>query len=549
MKGDEYIWEDQGWTQEMVSAAYGWTSVKTDALHEQNVVAQHGFRGSEPKDRLATPGMLQFTLNNAKNNTGGLEGYYSPGHANCRAGFDLGALFRIKISDGVNTIYQLRSKAKKITPIAGVTGKHRTQVICSDYMDDLTEAPLRQIPVQTNTYINLAIQTILTYPAIPPQHTTGIAAPNGPESYTRLLTGMTDNRSSLITALQRLCQTDSSYLYIIGDATDGETMKWESRHSRLSVVPVAVFADNMSKAEIIRDRGKLINDVTTVAHPHKIDDAVVILAKTDDLEFTLEPGPTNAKTMTLAFTDPLVQGRRIDMLFGSQPDEWPEADIDYKMGTLAGGNDLNANLTITPVWGANSVEVTFESDASTRGHVSLFHVRGLGIYDNTQIEKNNKDDDSIDYHNSHPYRHDMFYSDSESFVNAAGKVILANNKDPSSRVKEIIFHAHDPNYPDFATYAATLDVGSCVTAAETVTGIVGDYFVGNIKWECGRGNSIDVTLGELEPAVGDWPFRICDPGDDVEDPSISILALYDESDTVNFTPTDPYGNPFHRLYY
>jgi hypothetical protein len=520
-----------------------WVTIKTDA--KQRVTGQHGYTGNSPTDRLAGPGSLQFTLNNAPDNTHALEGLYSPGHANCHAGFDLGALFRLKISDGATTKYQIRSKAKKITPVAGIHGSHDTGVMTSDYIDDLSEAPLRQIPVQTAKRIDEALTAVLAGMAIAPLHT---SFATGVETYTRLLTGMSDNKSAPITAIQRLCQTDLSYFYFIGDATDGETAKWDNRHTRLSAVSAATFSDTMSGVSVSRDRAKLLNDITTVAHPPKLDTAAVVLAKTDDLEFMIGPGVSNAKTMTLVFTDPDVQNRRIDMVYGSQPVGWPVAGTDYKMGSTSGGSDLNANLTIVPVWGANTIKVTLTNTSAVRGYVSIFHARGIGIYDNTPVEKNNQDAASIAIHNSHPFRHDLFYSDSESFANDVGKVLLATNKDPVNYVKSVTFHAHDINNPLFATYATTLDVGSLITVAETVTGIVGDYFVGNIKWECGPGNSINVTLSELEPAVGNWPFRICDAADDVTDPAISILALYPESDTVNFTPTDPYGNPFHRLY-
>jgi hypothetical protein len=475
-----------------------WATIKNDA--KDVVVAQHGYSGNNPSDRIAGPGSLQFTLNNASTNTHALEGLYSPGHTNCHAGFDLGAKFRLKIDDGVNPpIYQLLSKAKKIDPEAGIHQSHNTSVMCSDYIDDLSEAPLRQIVIQTSKRVDEAIVAVIAGMAIAPLHT---SFATGPETYTRLLTGMSDNKSAPITALQRSCQTDLSYLYLIGDGTDGETMKWDNRHTRLSAVSMAIFSDIMSGVDISRDRSKLINDVTTVAHPLAVDGAAVLLAKTDDLEFTLEPGATNAKTMTLAFTDPDVQGRRVDMVYGSQPVGWPVANTDYKMGSASGGSDLNANLTITPVWGGNTIKVTFSNNAAVRGYVSVFHARGIGIYDDTPVEKNNQDAASIAIHNLHPYRYDIPYSNSENFANDVGKVILANNKDPKNYVKSVTFHAHDINNPLFATYAATLDVGSLVTIAETVTGITGDYFVGNIKWECGPGNSIDVTLGELEPAIG-----------------------------------------------
>jgi hypothetical protein len=520
-----------------------WVSIKADAL--QSVIGQHGFASNNPTDRLATTGTLSYTLNNAINNSGAKQGYYSPGHADCRTGFDLGAVFRLKISDGATTRYQLRSKAKTITPTPGVHADQRTKVFCTDYIDDLSEAPLQQIPIQASKRIDEALTTLIAAMVIQPKHT---SFSTGPDVFPRLLTGLQDNKAAIITAIQKLCQTEMSYCFLVGDTTDGETLKWQHRHDRLSAVSSATFSNIMSGCVVQRERSKLMNEIVTVAHPCRVDTTEVILATTDALEFTIEPGATKKVSMTIPFTDPDQLGRRVDMVYGSQPVGWPVANTDYKMGSASGLANLNANLVITPGLGGNSAATIFENTAAVRGYVSLYHIRGKGVYDYTPVEKVNSDAASIAIHNRHPYRYDMPYQPYGKTADDFGKVMLAGAKDPFNYLKSVTFHAHDINNPLFATYAATLDVGMMVTVAETVSGIVGDYFIGSIKWECGPGNTIDVTLGELEPAVGNWPFRICAAGDDVTDPAISILALYPESDTVNFTPTDPYGNPFHRLY-
>jgi hypothetical protein len=523
-----------------------WHSIKTDAI--DSVIAQHGFNGISPTDRIATTGTMQLTLNNAVNNTGSKEGYYSPGHTNCRTGFDLGALFRIKISDGSTTQYQLRSKATRISPDAGIHGQHKTSISCSDYFNDLAEAPLQQIPMQLNTYINLAIQTVLGYMTIAPAHTSGIATPNGPDVFPRLLFGMSDNKNSIISALQKLCQTDKSYLFLVGDATDGETLKWQSRHNRLNPTIAATFSNTMQGVSIERSTKNIYNDVTTVAHPCKYDSVAVILANTDAREIPIYPG--ESVTVTLNFTDPLQLGRRVDMIPGSAPVGWPVADTDFKMGSVSGGagNNLNAYLTVTPTWGSNSVKIVFGNTGTIRGYINLFHVRGCGVYDYTPVEKNNSDSVSKAIHNNHPYRYDMPYCDYDKQANDFGVAILGDAKNPINSISSVSFVANDPNRSLFATYAATLDVGSAISITETVSGVTGTYFVGSIKWELREGNIGIVTLSNLEPTSVIPAFLLCASGDDVHLATTSILALYSNGH-ASYTPTDPYGNPFHVLFY
>lgn len=71
-----------------------WTDVP--ARDVVGIIQCHrGISDNEPTSSVASPGELRFQLANSTRNSGGLEGYYSPLHANAKAGFDKGIRCRL----------------------------------------------------------------------------------------------------------------------------------------------------------------------------------------------------------------------------------------------------------------------------------------------------------------------------------------------------------------------------------------------------------------------------------------------------------------------
>jgi hypothetical protein len=306
----------------------------------------------------------------------------------------------------------------------------------------------------------------------------------------------------------------------------------------------------MCALEVERSGDRLINDVTTVAHPTVVDATAVILAKTDAHEIQIPA--LGSVTITIPFTDPLQLGRRVDMIFGSQPVSWPLSGTDFKMSSVAGdgANNLGANFSVSGTWGANSVLATLYNSNAGIGYLSLFHVQGKGIYDYTPIEKTNTDTlTNLQLYGKRSAKYDMPYCDSDGQANIFGAAILIDTKLPVSYIKSVSFYAHDPNHPEFAGYAASLDNGQCIFVGETVSGLGGKYFIQYMKWEGGPNNSLKVTCGELQKASTFLPF-IIEPAEESTPPgdaNWSIMMQYAEDDPL-YAPLDPYGHPWHVMF-
>lgn len=81
-----------------------WTDVWGDVRLDSQFRGQYGIRGAGPLDRVAGVGTLTFALNNAPDNTAGSLGYYSPGHANARTGFEIGINVRFAVAIAGSTV-------------------------------------------------------------------------------------------------------------------------------------------------------------------------------------------------------------------------------------------------------------------------------------------------------------------------------------------------------------------------------------------------------------------------------------------------------------
>jgi hypothetical protein len=73
-----------------------WTNITVDIDdYDDHVTCHRGIDGDGPMDLVAGPGELHLALKNHARNSGGLVGYYSFGHANCRSGWKYGTPLRM----------------------------------------------------------------------------------------------------------------------------------------------------------------------------------------------------------------------------------------------------------------------------------------------------------------------------------------------------------------------------------------------------------------------------------------------------------------------
>ncbi len=72
-----------------------WTDIARDGSSIDRLSIRYGISGNRPTDVVADSGECLFTLRNSSRNSGGLQGYYSPLHANVRANWTFGTRIRV----------------------------------------------------------------------------------------------------------------------------------------------------------------------------------------------------------------------------------------------------------------------------------------------------------------------------------------------------------------------------------------------------------------------------------------------------------------------
>src|SRR3989304_4711198 len=133
----------------LAGAAGAGTAVTADLRLNPNAVFAYGIGGNSPTGRMASTGSFTFGMDNSEGNSAGLVGYYSPGHANVRSGFELGIKVRLSLTRAGTTYYKFVGRLVGITPVPGAKGPRITLCSAVDWMDEAARYKLQGIATQT----------------------------------------------------------------------------------------------------------------------------------------------------------------------------------------------------------------------------------------------------------------------------------------------------------------------------------------------------------------------------------------------------------------
>jgi hypothetical protein len=457
-----------------------WVDVTSDMIAD-SLSWRGGLRGGGPTDRLAVPGQLEVELKNGQSASGGL-GYYSPDHANKRTGWALGAKIRIKLVSGGNTRYWLY-RIKKIKPVPGIYGPRRVEVTAMDYMNEFSKRKVSSLAVQKNKRSDELLTTLVaSMPFAPVATSYGIGVFTFPYAFH----DEQDESTHCMTVLQKVTQSDLSYIFVDGDTTSGETLHYEPHTTRQNnATSVGTLSNTMSDLDIIHSDDDIWNSIKANTYPVEADEDVVVLGVIPD-EFGLEPG--ESRTVTIPYLDEFTE-RRVS----GENIITPVANTDYKMSSASGnnGSDLNASLTMTPTAGGNTLSAVFVNNAAVKGYVNSVQVRGNKIKIAEKIGSNAMDDTSVETYGEKSITYNMPYQSSAAFGQAVADEILRRYKDPISNISGVGFVAN--RTATLMGYALTLGISSRITVTETVTGVNVDFFINGYDYELQPGNVLRLT--------------------------------------------------------
>ena len=458
-----------------------------------------GIQGSKPTDRVAAPGNCDFELKNGTNSSGGLMGYYSPDHVNKRAAWALKVKIRLTLTDCTSTRYW-QYRVKSITPIPGQYGPRRVEVNCLDYMEEFARRKVSGLAIQTDKTGDVLLGTLVD----------GMPFAPGYENYAIGVFALPyafhterDEETTCLTVLQKISQSELSYIYQDGSATQAraETLTYEPHITRFgSTAAAAALNNSMGDLEIDHSAEGIYNKIRATTYPVEIDTDLSVIGSIPE-EFTLEPGET--RTVSIPYRDinseQRISGTGIVAM---------ETITDYKMSATSGsGNsDLNGNLAVTPTAGANSISVILTNSAAVRGYVNLLQVRGYAVRVFDKVESLQSDSTSITAYGEKTLTFNMPYQNNAAFGAAVATEVLRRYKDPNTQIGGVTFLTKTAA---LMTYALTVGIGSRVTITETVTGVSDAFYINGFDYEMPFKNILRVTW-MLERAYNDTPYFTID---------------------------------------
>lgn len=477
----------------LAGSAGGFTDVTADVL--SNLSCVYGIGGGGPTDRVASTGQFSFTLDNSTNNSAGLVGYYSPGHANCRTGFDLGVIVRLSLTFASVTYYKFLGAIDSVTPEAGSRGSRRVSVVALDAIDAFAkfkiwglEARLNEtssdivkllIDDVCNTYWTLG--TSLLGETTRLGRTAGVGSPNtaamvrarsianGQDTYAIALDNTDDRSSTTLSELSRICASELGYAYMRGDTVGGGTFVFESRATRAALASSSfVVNETMTSLATGRSRSDIINHVQIGVTSRDVGTTTEVLYSLQS-----KPSMLTGETITLMgpYRDPQESQSKIA---GLNPID-PVASTDYTMNTLADGSgtDVTSSHSVTAYAGANSVRFDVTNNSGAGSFITSLKIRGTVIRF-TPVVAEAEDLSSQNTYGANTLSMAMPYQNDVGRASGAAQFVLATYSSPAVQTNQVTVFGSDATR---MTQVLAREVGDRIDLTEAVSGLSSKAFV------------------------------------------------------------------------
>jgi hypothetical protein len=395
-----------------------------------------GIMGNSITDRTGDAGTCEFSLDNSTGNSGGLLGYYSPGHPNVRSGWTHGLRIRVTFNyDGYSKIFDdFYIDRDGLNVVTGLYGERSVRVHASNWMKYAADHKLNLMQRKTNYSIFNALQDIIDNSDRKPlrikwwgkdyfdafgvlQHDTNTFP---------TVFDVTQADTKALSEFNKLAMSLFGYVYQRGDGTlvienqtkgrgyniddsgsftfgtyipnkstdytdailneSGGTdniLNEDGSNILLEHAQRASFTDADIKSINVSYGKNLANRVKFVLYPRTVDGSAVVLSTLEEpIEILAAETLTEIRNQ---YKDPNNQ----DVEVNGYEMVAPVATTDYQMfqnedGT---GTDRTADLVVVAEYGNSEVRYTLTNNNAATSYVTKLSARGKGIYIYDTIEK------------------------------------------------------------------------------------------------------------------------------------------------------------------
>ncbi len=480
-----------------------WTDVSADVLAP--ITVNQGIQSSDPLQRVANTGVMSFQLNNSAANSASTLGYYSPGHASCRAGFTIGLPVRLLITyDGrTKCKFMGRIPANGIAVYPGELGTRKVGVTVNDWMDMAAKYEITLPQFTTNKKINEIVPLIIAGMPVQPGAT---SYETGDYTFAAVF-DLVQPKTRALQEFTALALSEMGYIYITRDWNNYEILKAENKSYRYNTPDVtdlilstvdSFFLLMEDGDELLQEDGDKLyidalqssweisqthmdmvttynnfftNRVTAKAYPRQEDTSNQVLFSLQK-PLSLEAGEKR-ENYSVTYKDPTGGGARVT----SRSMVDPVITTDYLMNTLADGTgtDITSDLSVTVTYGTNGASYTLENTGASDGYITKLQARGKGIYTYDTIEYTSSNAVSEAAVGVYQRSIDLKYQDDANAAQAFADY-LCGQYDSIGTVPETVTIAANLSRLHMWAFLQ-LEIADGVYISETVTGIAGNYVI------------------------------------------------------------------------
>lgn len=448
--------------QAYLSAA--WVDLTPDTVAVAGLGLSYGIDGNGPSDCIASPGQIQFTLRNHATAVGGLQGYYSPRHANCRAGWGLGVPLRIVWTYAAVSYTKFYGKVVDINPAPGPYHTQRVVVTAVDGIADLLEADARAVTLQVNqTESQLIAAVVAAVPAAAQPLAQDLDA--GVDTFPFAFDDLSSGAKAL--PLIRNCALSAAGIVFM---TGAGTLTYLNRHTRAIAASSITLSDTFHGFAAPSSVDRCWNKVRMTIHPK-----VVSAAATDEL-YTLPPVSAAAPspiaiaagatvTVWCDYSDPNVRtvpvgGQSVVTALVGGTHYAATANNDGTGASLTG--DIAATLTAF----ASTGKYVLTNSGTGTAYMTVLKVIGKAVRD---PGPQHYEASSTQTYGERSIAIDLPYQNDATVAQSYATYVERQYRALTNQVDSVTFLA---NHSDtLMTHALAREPGDAVTLSETMTGV------------------------------------------------------------------------------
>jgi hypothetical protein len=482
---------------EMQSVGGFWTDITNRWRADTPIVLSYGIQGSDPTDRVASAGSLEWQMDNGARN-GNLGESSTFGKTRFDPSWKLGVPIRFSIGQASGTRqYKFQGTLGAAIPSPdGQHGERRTFCTALDLWDDWARMPLPDQPAVQNRTSGQLVTALINSLPLAQQPTGNSSIEAGAETFEWAFDGGMGQQIAVRERFNDIALSEPSYIYSRGGAT-GTQFVHETLTTRIAKT-VLFTLDDAAITNIVApgSREDLYGTVRIRVYPPVVDPDPVAVIYALDSPTTL----VGANTTMTSIVGPY-RGN-VDDMVGATAQLQPAATTDYTMNSAPNGTgtDLTAAFNVTAFFTGVSVRFQVQNTGGTPGYLTKLQVRGqILARKNTLVEKTIAGSYGV-----RMLDFDMPYQGNANKAESIATYFQTIYGSPYAQVSAVRFCATRTQ----ALFDAAMfrEPGDRIALTESTTGLTtAPFTINSAQWEIYRNGSAWVTWGlEQSTAAPGW---------------------------------------------